>query len=307
MKITPPFLCSFLAWLALPFGSAAQVEVVQELAPGVFFHQGDNSRGHSNNGWVIFNDYVLVIDANYPSGARIVMPKIAATSDLPVRILVDTHHHADHAYGNRLWADAGALLFAHAGVITEMNEREPADFIARAATRPGLRETTLLRPSVIFNDELAIDDGTRRVELHWFGVAHTRGDGFLWLPEQKILFTGDAAVNGPFNNVRDGNIGAWIKTLEAVKQLGAEIVAPGHGSVGGPEIIADQQKFFMELLARANALRNAGKSPAEAKAAADGIREEMAAMKGVANYVGGGLTGQLEKAWAELGGAAFPE
>jgi len=307
MKNTPASFWSLIVLFLLPCSAMAQVEVVQELAPGVFFHQGDNSRGHSNNGWVVFNDYVLVIDANYPSGARIVIPKLAKTTDLPVRILVDTHHHADHAYGNRLWADAGALLFAHAGVITEMNEREPADYIARAATRDDLRDTTLLRPSVIFNDELAIDDGTRRVELHWFGIAHTRGDGFLWLPEQKILFTGDAAVSGPFNNVRDGNIGAWIKTLETAKQLGAEIVAPGHGSAGGPEIIENQQLFFKELLARANALRNAGKTPAEAKAAAGAIREEMAALEKVSLYVGDGLTGQLEKAWIELGGAPFPE
>jgi len=159
----------------------------------------------------------------------------------------------------------------------------------------------------LFDDELVFDDGSRRVELYWFGVAHTRGDGFVWLPEQKILFTGDGAVNGAYNNVRNGNIGAWIKTLEAVKELGAEVVAPGHGPVGGPEIITDQQQFFQELLARANGLRNAGKSPAEAKAAAPGIQEEMAAMENISRYVGSGLTGQLEKAWTELGGAAFPE
>lgn len=307
MKVTPLFLSPSVVLLCFPFGSVAQVESVQELAPGVFFHQGDNSRGHSNNGWVLFDDYVLVVDANYPSGAHIVMPKIAATSDLPVRILVDTHHHADHAYGNRLWAEAGALLFAHVGVITEMNEREPADWNARAPSRPDMQTTSLQKPSVLFDRDLYFDDNTRRVELHWFGVAHTRGDGFVWLPEQKILFTGDAAVNGPYNNVRDGNIGAWIKTLDAARQLGAEIVAPGHGPAGGPEIIENQQLFFKELLARANALRNAGETPAQAKAAAGAIREEMAAMEKISLYVGGGLTGQLEKAWTELGGGPFPE
>jgi len=58
---------------------SSQTNTVKELAPGVFFHEGDiKGRGHCNNGWVIFDDYVLVIDANFPSGAQEVIPKIKA-------------------------------------------------------------------------------------------------------------------------------------------------------------------------------------------------------------------------------------
>ena len=55
---------------------------------------------------------------------------------------------------------------------------------------------------------MIFDDGTHRVELRYFGVGHTHGDGFAWLPKEKILFTGDAAVNGPFNYMGDGDSGA---------------------------------------------------------------------------------------------------
>jgi cyclase len=170
-----------------------------------------------------------------------------------------------------------------------------------------LGTTSLLRPSVLYKDELFFDDGARRVELHYLGVAHTHGDTFAWLPKEKVLFTGDACVNGAYNNVRDGDVGAWIKTLEAAKELGARIVCPGHGPMGGPEIIVDQQQFFVELYARVQALFAAGRTPDEARAAVSGIGGELTAIPTIARYVGGGLGGQVEKVWTELGGAAFPK
>ena len=70
-------------------------------------------------------------------------------------------------------------------------------------------------PSVLFPREMIFDDGKHRVELIHLGVAHTHGDALAWLPKEKILFTGDACVNGPYNYVGDGNIEKWIATLEA--------------------------------------------------------------------------------------------
>ena len=76
---------------------------------------------------------------------------------------------------------------------------------------------------------MIFDDGTHRVELRYFGVAHTHGDGFAWLPKEKILFTGDACVNGPYNYLGDGDSEQWVKTLAAARKLGAKTICPGHG------------------------------------------------------------------------------
>lgn len=283
----------------------AQPDTQREVVPGVFFHEGDFRRGHSNNGWVVFDEFVLVVDANFPSGAEVVIPKIKASTDRPIRLVLDTHHHGDHAYGNRVWADLGASIIAHAGVIDHMNEGEPGGWEWSAKSREDVRSSSLKRPTVIFPKELVVEEGDMRVEFHWFGVAHTRGDTFTWLPKQKILFTGDACVNGAFNYLGNANVAAWIKTLDAVKALGAEIVCPGHGPIGGPEIIADQQQFFVELTKRVQALRAANKTPAEAKAAVPAMIEDMKKVPTIARYVGGGLEGQAEKVWTELGGAVF--
>src|SRR5258705_12014224 len=81
--------------------SNAEVNKVENVAPDVYFHEGDIGRkGHCNNGWIVFEDYVLVIDANFPSAAQEILPKIKAVTDKPIKFAFDTHHHGDHAYRN---------------------------------------------------------------------------------------------------------------------------------------------------------------------------------------------------------------
>ena len=300
-------LVVLLAFLTVLAAGRAQINTVQTVAPDVYFHEGDPRRGHSNNGWIVLDDYVLVIDANYPSGAQEVMPKVLATSAKPVRFVVDTHHHGDHAYGNQLWSEAGAALIAHTGVLAELRKSGAAAWESSAKNRPDVAASQLKLPSVLYPDTLLFDDGHHRVELHWFGVAHTRGDTFLWLPQEKILFTGDACVNGPYNNVRDGDTGEWIKTLERAKQLGAEKVCPGHGPIGGPEVIADQQSYFIELRRGVQALIEARKTAAEVKAAAPALATALQQNPHIARYVPGNLLGHLEKVYAELAGEPLPK
>lgn len=300
-----------LAALAAPL--AAQIDTVQTVAPGVYFHQGDIRRGHSNNGWIVLADFVLVIEANFPSGARVVMPKIRETSDKPVRFAFNTHHHGDHAYGNQLWADAGATIVANEGALAEMKSAEtgffggpPGRWEDAAKKRPDVAETKLKPPTLLFPRELIFDDGQRRVELRWLGVAHTKGDGFVWLPREKILFTGDACVNGPHNYLADGDVGEWIKTLDAAIRLGAEKVVPGHGPLGGPEVLRDQRAYFVALRRSVQALVAAKRTPAEVRAAVPEIAAELKRVPDIARYVPASLVAQAEKVYRELGGEAFP-
>src|SRR5258708_26690215 len=98
-----------------------------------------------------------------------------------------------------------------------------------AKERDDVRQSRLKPPSVLFPKELIFDDGKHRVELMHLGVAHTHGDAVAWLPKEKILFTGDVCVNGPYNFVGDGSVEKWVGTLEAARKLGATVVCPGHG------------------------------------------------------------------------------
>ena len=301
-----------MLFLGFAVPAMAQVNEVKEVAPNVYFHQGDLVQGHCNNGWVVLDDYVLVVDANFPSGAKLVLPKIQATSQKPIRFAFDTHHHGDHAYGNQVWADAGAILVAHSGVLEEMKKYEtalfggaPGRWEEAAKGRKDVAESKLKAPTLLYDKNLILDDGKTRVELLHFGVAHTHGDGFAWLPKEGILFTGDACVNGPFNYVGDGSIIEWIETLERAKQLKPKIVCPGHGPVAGGEMLDQQQAYFKALHAAVKNLVDAKKTPAEVKGEIDRIKGELDAQEPIRKYIGQSFAGHVEKVYIELGGKPF--
>ena len=296
---------------------ASQINTVKELAPGVYFHEGDlRGKGHCNNGWVIFDDYVLVLDANFPSGALEIIPKIKAQTNKPIRFAFDTHHHGDHAYGNQVWADNGAVPVAHENVVAEMRKYEtglfggkPGRWEGEAKQREDLRATRLKPPSLLYRDLMIFDDGTHRVELRYFGVGHTHGDGFAWLPKEKILFTGDAAVNGPFNYMGDGDSAAWIDTLARAQKLGAAVVAPGHGPSGDGGVLEAQRQYFVALRAEVEKRKDL---PADGvQAAIPSIRETL--LKRHATYIDTsatsitGFESQVAQVYRELTGKAFPK
>ena len=295
----------------LTFQAFAQINEVRNVAQDVYFHEGAlKDKGHCNNGWVVFEDYVLVIDANFPSGAKEIIPKIRAITDKPIRFAFDTHHHGDHAYGNQVWVENGATPVAHEGVVTEMKKYEtglygnkPGRWEDTAKSRKDVAESKLKPPSLLFTRDMIFDDGKHRVELLHLGTAHTRGDGFAWLPKEKILFTGDACVNGPYNFMGDGDSEQWIKTLEAAKKLGAKTVCPGHGPMGSAQMLEEQQKYFVEL--RKQVKKHARKSPGEVKAAVDAIKEALKKDAAIARYAGDSLAGQVEKVYVEMGGKPF--
>jgi glyoxylase-like metal-dependent hydrolase (beta-lactamase superfamily II) len=292
----------------------SEIGKVEQLAPDVYFYEGDlRNKGHCNNGWVVFEDYVLVIDANFPSGARETIEKIRGMTNKPIRFAFDTHHHGDHAYGNQVWVENGATPVAHTGVIEEMKKYEtgyyggkPGRWEEAAQGREDVRGSKLKPPSLLFPDTMIFDDGKHRVELHHFGVAHTHGDGFAWLPKEKILFTGDACVNGPYNYMGDGDSGAWIRTLQKAKKLGARVIGPGHGPFGDATVLDDQILYFQELRKAVRSTSD-GKSPDEVQSGIDAIRAKLTQNSRIARYVGDFFPAQVGKVYQEMTGKTLPD
>src|SRR5882762_8185576 len=161
-----PMLLLVLAALLSPASlSTAEVNGVEKLAPDVYFHEGDlKGHGHCNNGWIVFDDFVLVIDGNFPSGAKEIIPKIKAVTDKPIRFAFNTHHHGDHAYGNLVWVENGAVPVAHEGVIQEMMKYEtglvgdkPGRWEDVAKGRKDVADSKLKPLSLLFRKEMFFD------------------------------------------------------------------------------------------------------------------------------------------------------
>ena len=222
-----------------------------QIASGVWFFVGDKSKGYSNTTVIEMDDYLIVVDANYPGRAKELLQIIKSLSLKPVKYVFDTHAHGDHSYGNSVWTAAGATTMAFKGVGEDMDKWEPARWQQSALKRSDLQETgqkDVQRPQrSIIGQSFTLEDRHRKVRFLSFGWGHTDGDGYVWLPKERVLCTGDAAVNGPYNKIIDADLTNWPKVLDHALHLEPRYVLPGHGNAGGPEILKGQAQFLRDL------------------------------------------------------------
>lgn len=269
------FLASFAAMFALALCAASNGQKaektgpaipemkfndVKEIAPGVFFRYSSISAtdpkvpfGGCNNIWILLKDGVFVVDANFPREAGDVIADIRKTTKKPIKYVLDTHHHGDHAYGNCIWAREGAQIIASklASRLLMVNGPKQWEQAAEGPKgRDDLKKNKLKQADIIFDDKYLIDDGTQRVEIYAFGHGHTSGDAVVYLPKQKILCTGDACVNGAFNFMGHANSAGWIVCLEKMQKLEVDLVCPGHGKVSTKELLATQKRYFADMRAQ---------------------------------------------------------
>lgn len=241
---------------------------VTEVAPGVFFRKAMTEPKFigCNQGWVIFKDFVLVIDASFPDQADEVIKLIKKTTDKPIRFVFDTHYHGDHADGNQRFAAVGASAVASENSRVLFDTKGIAGFEQSKKANPAVYgNLDYQKPNVWFPTKFVLDDGTQRVELIHFGHAHTAGDAVAWLPKAGILFTGDACVNGAFNYCGDGDTASWIRVLSEMQKLPVQKVCPGHGEMGDATVIANQKRWFTDLRETVQRMIDQRKSLAEIK------------------------------------------
>ena len=232
--------------------AAAQDNPVRELAPDVYFWQGDHLlKQPANCTWIVFKDYVFVIDANFPGPAREIIPLIRKTTNKPIRFLFDTHWHGDHSTGNRVYVEAGAAIVCSSACDEELRTK-------------GLKAAVKPEPaSITFPDRLIFDDGRHRVELTRMGPAHSKGDAVAYLPKEKILVAGDLCVNWTWgNNVSDpdASYDNWIRVLDNLAQWDIRTLVPGHGSLGTAATLRAQRGYLADMQAQVKAGLKAGKT-----------------------------------------------
>ena len=245
---------------------------IHKLAPGGYFRKAQTEPEFTgcNQGWSVFREFVLVIDANFPDQATGVIAEIRKVTDKPIRYIFDTHYHGDHADGNMKYTQQGAIAVAseRSGPLFETKGLD--GFQKSQKEKPDeYGKLSYTRPTVYFPRKLIIDDGEMRVELLYFGHAHTAGDAVAWLPRQRILFTGDACVNGAFNYTGDSNTESWITVLNAMEELDPVVIAPGHGELARRDLIGTQRRYFSELRATIKKMGDGGKTLEQIKQTID--------------------------------------
>lgn len=225
---------------------------VEEVGDGVYAYiQPDGTWFINNTGFLVGSRGVTSIDAcSTERRTRDYLAAIAQVSDRPVRMLVNTHHHGDHTYGNYLFPTA--TIVAH--------ERCREEVLAFGLPTPhgpwGVVDWDAIElepPFLTYSDRITVWADDLRCEVRHVGIpAHTTNDAIVWIPERSVLFSGDLLFNRGTPFVLMGSVTGSIEVLETVvRPLGARVIVPGHGPVGGPELVDSVLAYlrFVQVIA----------------------------------------------------------
>ena len=259
--MTLPTLLVLVSCVAAASAQPTETKI-SPIADGVYFWKAQTEPVFtgSNQAWIAFKDFVVVIDSAFPGPQPKVIEEIKKTTGKPIRYVINSHFHGDHADGNGHYSKLGAHIIAAASAKDSYEKLAMGEYKRRQEKDPAYKDLDYAMPTLWVDRKMVIDDGTQRAEIYFFGTAHTEGDLFVYLPKQKILFTGDACVNGPFNFSGHGNLHAWIDVLTQLEKLDVKTLAPGHGELGDAAVIKLQKRYFVELLAAVDSAMKEGKS-----------------------------------------------
>ncbi|MEO8191318.1 MAG: MBL fold metallo-hydrolase [Acidobacteriota bacterium] len=215
--------------------AATPALTVQKVAEGVWMAEAEQG---ANIGWFLVSDEVVVVDSgNDAATARAVLAKVAETAGKPVKFVVVTHAHGDHAGGVAVFAAAGAQILCH-------ENSAPAIAYVLSGGKPGVSAGVLG-----ISDRLVFFGGSRRAAVYYLGAGHTNADLIVLLPEEKILFSGDLVVNGrlPYLQSGDADPNGWEQILTRLASLDVEKVVPGHGKVGTRQSVGDSLAYVRKI------------------------------------------------------------
>lgn len=269
----------------------------EEVVPGVFHARGTGGLAVGSHGAVIVNEEdVLLVESHIsPAAAYAVVDEIQALTEKPVRFVVNTHYHFDHAHGNQIYPpdvqvighEATREMLENGGsvgrsyqlfigrlpdqvaaleeqVAAAQDDSRRAELVARLAYMrnylAGQQDLVPTGPNTTLSERLTLFRGEREIRLLFFGRGHTGGDVVVHLPQDRVIVTGDLLVPGlPY--MGDGYLDEWDDTLEHLKSLEFDWVLPGHGNpFREKERITHLQEYMRDLQTRAAGLHAHGLS-----------------------------------------------
>jgi cyclase len=268
-----------------------------KIADGVYFATGNGKMSVWSNSIVIINqrDVMLVDSSTSPSAARALIADIKTLTDKPIRYVINTHFHFDHAHGNQIFGPEVDII-GHEYVRKQLSEdvlhsttyvsftgdlpqqiqmlqnqiTSETDPRKKEELQKNLKltedfyhaqaEIKPTTPNLTFNDRMSIFKGDREIRLLFLGIGHTAGDIFVYLPKEKILCTGDF-LSSHLSYMRDAYVDEWVKTLEKLKSIDFKVILPGHGEpMQTGEKIGQFQSYLRDLWDKTIDMRAKGAS-----------------------------------------------
>ncbi len=308
MNIKNPIVILSLI-LLLPIQAWAQGRVLEsdshrfeEVTDGVWLVTGTGSVFTMSNAMVLVGEFdTLVVDSHVtPTAARALIDSIPVITDKPIRYLVNSHYHFDHAHGNQAFPE-GIEIIGHEFTRKKLNGElgnvlEESTFKSFSDQVPGsvanlerqlaaesdpaqkarlqerhrvqrdymnaIGEVKPTPPNITLETKMSlfqvVSNGSREIQLLHFGRAHTGGDVIIFLPQEKVVFTGDMMLPG-LAYMGDGHVDEWPATLDGLNALDFDTWLPGHGSVmRSREPIGHFQAYLRDLWSKTSQMHSQG-------------------------------------------------
>ena len=250
---------SVLAAIGSAQGPAPAPLMVHQLKPNVYWIEG----GGGNSGVIIGEKGVIVVDAKTtPAQGKELLEDIAKITPKPVTTVILTHSDGDHVNGLASFP-AGITIIAH-----ENNKKEQ-DAALAAGGRGAPPAGHLPTQTISKNKEDLKLDGVKVEVLHW-APAHTSGDLVVFLPAEKIVFTGDIITTQPdalIHLEKHGSSEGWVTTAKGIAALNADQFVPGHGDIMTKAAVQKKATDVAAKRVKIAALVKQGKSLSEIKTA----------------------------------------
>ncbi len=276
-------LCALL--FAVPVGAADAVFRLEEIAPGVYVHQGEtalmtreNLGGIANLGAIVGEESVAVIDTGGSLlQGRAFLAALREKTPKPIRYVINTHAHPDHVFGNAAFVAPGVTFVGHKNLPRALASRGEHYLSAfRATMGDALDGVTIVAPTLTVADSLTLDLGGREIELTAWRTAHSEADLTVLDKKTGTLFAGDLLFLQHVPVV-DGSLLGFLEVADRLATIKAERVVPGHGPMVAPwpKALDDERAYLTRLTADLRAAIKKGESvKAAASEAASGERDK---------------------------------
>ena len=301
VRVTILFMLVAACWLWLDARAQTGGPIVsgahrfEKVTDGVYYATASGTMTVGANSPIIITDTeATVIDSEItPAAARALVADLKAITDKPVKYVIDSHYHYDHAHGNQIFGP-DVQVIGHENTRKRMltNVLEQYTFLTSVEPVPArvaalrerigketdpqqkallerqvanslayleqVKETKVTPPNVTLDHRMTLFRGGREIQILFFGRGHTDTDVVVFLPKERIVCTGDL-MESVISYMGDAYAEEWPATLDRLMELDFDTVMPGHGVVfKGKTRIQEFQRYVRDLLKQATALKKAG-------------------------------------------------